>query len=118
MVFVINHFRFGFINLNQHNYILHMIYGDYKLISDAMPNKVFNTVVKELDFVGDILSVGITKKAVINQGSTPDEVTVATMKRAISNHIVPSLLDFMSKKKAEDWKNQTIRKINKLEGSK
>lgn len=80
-----------------------------------MPNKVFNTVVKELEFVGDILSVGITKKAVINQGATPDDVTVTTMKKALVNHIVPSLYDFMSKKKAENWKNETLKKLNKME---
>ncbi len=83
-----------------------------------MPNKVFNTVVKELEFVGDILSVGITKKAVINQGATPEDVTVLTMKKALVNHIVPSLYDFMSKKKAENWKNQTLKKLNKIEAVK
>ncbi len=83
-----------------------------------MPNKVFNVVVKELEFVGDILSFGITKKAVISQGSTPDDVTVSIMKKALLNHIVPSLYDFMSKKKAENWKNQTLKKLKKMEAVK
>ncbi len=80
-----------------------------------MPNKVFDTVVKELGFVGDILSVGITKKAVINQGATPEDVTVSVMKDALSNHIVPSLYDFMSKRKAEEWRVKTMKKLNVLE---
>ncbi len=80
-----------------------------------MPNKVFNIVVEELSFVGDILSVGITKKAVISQGATPEDVTVDVMKEALDSHIIPSLYDFMSKRKAENWRVNTLKKLRKLE---
>ncbi|MFO7992375.1 MAG: hypothetical protein R6U61_08830 [Thermoplasmata archaeon] len=81
-----------------------------------MPNKVFQTVVNELDFVGDILSIGITKKAVYQQGATPEDVTVNQMKLALDKHIVPSLYDFISKKKAREWRKDTMKKLRKLEG--
>lgn len=76
-----------------------------------MPNKIFDIVVEELDFVGDILSVGITKKAVLKQGTTPDEVTLKEMRAAMDDHIVPALYDFISEKKAERWKKETLEKI-------
>lgn len=78
-----------------------------------MPNKIFNTVVEELDFVGDILSVGITKKAVLKQGTTPDDVNLKEMKAAMDDHIVPALYDFISEKKAERWKKDTLEKIKR-----
>ncbi len=81
-----------------------------------MPNKVFQTVVEELDFVGDILSIGITKKAVYQQGATPDDVTVNQMRKALDNHIVPSLYDFISKKKARKWRKETMDKLKRVEG--
>ncbi|MFW6305698.1 MAG: hypothetical protein ACOC1V_07975 [Candidatus Saliniplasma sp.] len=45
-----------------------------------MPNKVFGTVVENMDFVGDILSRGITKKGVVKEGADPKTVTVPQMK--------------------------------------
>jgi len=81
-----------------------------------MPNKIFQTVVDELDFVGDILSIGIAKKAVINEGSTPDEVSKREMVEAVKNHIVPALMDFVSEKKAKNWGKETIKKIRNMEG--
>ncbi len=80
-----------------------------------MPNKIFQAVVDELDFVGDILSIGITKKAVINEGSTPEEVTKREMIRAIRNHVVPALMDFVSEKKAKRWGKKTAKKIRDME---
>ncbi len=81
-----------------------------------MPNKVFETVVEDLDFVGDILSVGITKKGVMKQGADPDSVTVQQMIAALNNHIVPALHSFVSKKKAEAWKRVIIKKLKSMEG--
>ncbi len=82
-----------------------------------MPNKVFKMVVKDLDFVGEILSVGITKKGVIKEGADPDSVTIPQMKVALNNHIVPSLYSFVSKKKAESWKRKVIKKLDQMEGN-
>lgn len=81
-----------------------------------MPNKVFKIVVEELDFVGDILSQGITKKGVIQKGSNPDEVTVDEMKAALEDHIEPALHDFVSQKKAERWKKEVIEKLDRIGG--
>jgi len=69
-----------------------------------------------MDFVGDILSKGITKKGVIKEGADPETVTVTQMKRALNNHIVPALYSFVSERKAKAWKRKTFKKLNKLEG--
>ncbi len=81
-----------------------------------MPNNIFNTVVEDLNFVGDILASGITKKGVIKEGGNPESVTVSQMKAALENHIVPSLYSFVSKKKALKWKRDIIKKLNQMEG--
>lgn len=80
-----------------------------------MPNKVFETVVENMDFVGDILSRGITKKGVVKEGADPETVTVPQMKRALNNHIESALYSFISEGKAKDWKRKTIKKLNRLE---
>lgn len=79
-----------------------------------MPNEVFDAVVEELNFVGEILSIGITKKGVINEGADPETVTVAQMKAAINGHIINSLHSFISKKKANDWRLKMMRKLDSL----
>ncbi|MFO7792641.1 MAG: hypothetical protein R6W73_06635 [Candidatus Saliniplasma sp.] len=81
-----------------------------------MGNKIFETVVEELNFVGNILSLGMTKKAIKNEGAIPDSVSKKEMKKAIRNHIEPALHDFVSKKKARKWREKTFKKLDNLEG--
>lgn len=59
--------------------------------------------------------MGITKKAVRNEGATPDDVSKRQMRDAIRNHIVPALKDFVSEKKAKNWGKNTIKKIKDME---
>jgi len=80
-----------------------------------MGNKIFRQVVEELDFVGDILSSGMTKKAVRNEGALPETVSREEMKDAIQNHIEPALHDFVSKKKARSWRKKIFKKLDNLE---
>ncbi len=87
---------------------------EFKVIQ--MPNKVFNTVVDDLNFIGEILSVGITKKGVLKEGADPETVTVTQMKGALINHIVPALYSFVSKNKAIKWKRNIIKKLDQMEG--
>lgn len=79
-----------------------------------MGNRIFELVVEELDFVGAILSRGITKKAVKKEGAIPDTVSKQEMKKAIRNHIEPALHDFVSKKKARRWREKTFKKLDGL----
>ncbi|MFW6037914.1 MAG: hypothetical protein ACOC89_00030 [Candidatus Saliniplasma sp.] len=81
-----------------------------------MGNKIFEKVVEELDFVGDILSIGMTKKAIRNEGAIPDTVSREEMKNAIRNHIEPALHDFISQKKAGEWRKKTFKKLDNMEG--
>jgi len=81
-----------------------------------MGNKIFNLVVQELNFVGNILSSGITKKAIRNEGALPETVCCEEMKNAIENHIEPSLHDFVSEKKAQQWKEKTLKKLDNING--
>ncbi len=80
-----------------------------------MGNKIFRQVIEELDFVGDILSSGMTKKAIRNEGALPETVSRDEMKKAIQNHIEPALHDFVSEKKAKKWRENTFKKLDKLE---
>ncbi len=97
------------LNINKH-------LAQFVLIGGIMPNKVFQTVVENMDFVGDILSKGITKKGVVNEDADPENVTVPQMKRALNNHIVPALYSFVSEKKAKEWKRKIFNELSRLEG--
>ena len=61
-----------------------------------MGNDVFDSVVAQLTFLGDILSIGIVKKGVAKMGTTPEGVTAEEMAQVVDNHIIPALRAFVS----------------------
>ncbi len=77
-----------------------------------MGNQVFDSVVSELAFLGDILSVGIVKKGLAKEGgASPDTVTVGEMKNALENHIIPALNSFVNPEKAREIKRKIIKRL-------
>ena len=68
-----------------------------------MPNDIFNIVVSELkDQLGDILAVGITKKALQKVVASENSVTEREMIRAMDMHIKPVLHSFMTPDKSTE----------------
>ena len=75
-------------------------------------NEIYNLVVSELEgYLGDILALGITKKALQKVGTSEDYVTVSEMKKALKAHIAPSLQSFMFPDKAEECVRAIENKI-------
>ncbi len=76
-----------------------------------MGNQVFDSVVSELAFLGDILSVGIVKKGISKQGAGPDNVTAQQMLKAMDEHITPALNSFVNPEKAREIKSGIVRNL-------
>lgn len=76
-----------------------------------MGNTVYDTVVAELSFLGDILSAGIVKKGISKQGAEPDNVTPQQMLKALDEHIAPALNSFISPDKARKVKSSIVRSL-------
>ena len=75
-----------------------------------MPNQIFETTTSELErHVGDILAVGITRKALKKYGYSEEGVTLAQMQTALRKHVGPALVSFMS----QDTARTLIRQIEK-----
>ncbi len=80
-----------------------------------MANKIFKTVVDDLEpHVGDILALGITKKAVKLVDATVVDVTADEMIQALNVHIFPSLHSFMSHDKSAACVRQIKKKLEVL----
>ncbi len=67
----------------------------------SMGNEIFDHIVDELEFLGDIFSTGIVKKGITKQGAVPDTVTSDQMRAALDDHIVPALRSFVNPAKAK-----------------
>ena len=62
-----------------------------------MPNDVYLLVTDELEVhIGDILALGIAKKAVRSLGYSEDYVTKEEIKEALNKHVKTSLGSFMA----------------------
>ncbi len=80
------------------------------------PNDIFNIVVSELEgHIGDILALGITKKALQKVGISKDYVSEVEMKSALNIHIEPALYAFMSPDKAKECVRTIEKKIGMRE---
>ncbi|MCK4718281.1 MAG: hypothetical protein KAT70_06390 [Thermoplasmata archaeon] len=63
--------------------------------------------------MGDILAMGLAKKALSIVGATTEHVTETQMKQALKSHIGPALNSFMSPDKSKS----VIREMEKMIGS-
>ena len=80
-----------------------------------MGNDVYEAVLKELDFLGEIFSHAILKEALRRQNTKPDEVTVFEMRKALDNHIAPSTLKFVTRERVEIMKRGILHKLDALD---
>ena len=66
-----------------------------------MPTATFQIVAAELErHIGDILAVGVMKKALEKVGSDPDHASSSDLLRALDMHVEPALHSFMTKEMA------------------
>lgn len=83
-----------------------------------MGNELFNRTVKELDFLGDILSVGIVERGLEKVGSTPDTVTPQKMRQAIDIHVSRALAVFIPPERVTEVTNTLIKRVKEFKTSK
>ena len=77
-----------------------------------MPNAIFRAAVDQLEFLGDIFSLGIVKKGVTKVGATPDTVTREQMLSALDAHILPAVKSFVGPDKARSVKRDLTRVVS------